>query len=33
MQRHKELPSMRFCFSNDKKIDREDSFVLGDEEG
>jgi len=24
---------MRFCFSNDTKIARKDSFVLGDEEG
>jgi len=24
---------MRFCFSNDTKIARKDSFVLGDQEG
>jgi len=24
---------MRFCFSNDTKIARKDSFVLGNEEG
>jgi len=24
---------MRYCFSNDTKIARKDSFVLGDEEG